>query len=47
MMETYRSLREMDAFIDNPGRAFESAYLRSVTPEIGIFAVNPRTGNPK
>jgi hypothetical protein len=47
MIETYRSLREMDTFIDRPGRAFESAYLSSVTPEIGIFAVNPRTSYPK
>ena len=47
LIEPYRSLREMDAFIDSPNRLFESFYLSSVTPEIGIFFINPRTSYPR
>jgi hypothetical protein len=47
MIEPYRSLREMDPFLNEPGRLFESAYSSSFTPETGIFSVNPRTSYPR
>lgn len=47
LFETFRSLREMDPFVHTPSTMFESTYVSSRTPEIGIYVVNPRTSYPK
>jgi len=47
LFETFRSLREMDPFVDSTTNMFESVHVSSRTPEIGIFVVNPRTSYPR
>jgi hypothetical protein len=47
LLEPFRSLREMDPYLESTGRLFDSAYLSVRSPEIGIFSVNQRTSYPK
>ena len=47
LIEPFRSLREMDPFLESPGRLFDSTYLSTRSPEIGIFAINLRTSYPE
>jgi hypothetical protein len=47
LIEPFRSLREIDPFLDDPGKPFENTFLSAESPEIGIFTVNTRASYPK
>ena len=40
-------MRDIDPFLDGLGKPFESAYLSSTPPEIGIFMLNRSATYPK
>ena len=47
LIEPFRSLREVDPFIDTFASPFNSTYLSSRSPEVGIFMLNHRASYPK
>jgi hypothetical protein len=47
LIEPFRSLREMDPFVESSAKMFESIHVSPRTPEIGIFMLNLRTSYPR
>jgi len=47
LVEPFRALREVDPFIDSFASPFNTTYLSSRSPEIGIFMVSRRASYPK